>query len=528
VFTDVPYRPPQRTSKPFIIGAHTAIVSGPKDREIFSDEYGRVRVQFPWDREGKYDGESSCWIRVVQGWAGPAYGLWTVPRIGQEVLVSFLGGDPDEPIIVGRVANAHNPPPYPLPENETKTVWRSQSTPGSDGFNEISFEDRKGEELLYERAEKDRESITRNDERQVVGGNRARGVKGNEDITVLGDRRELIGGDGHQTVNGDQREHTKGGRSSIINEDWQVRALGSVLIEAGGEIHLSSETKIVLKAPDITLDAGGGFVRVTGAEVAVDGPAVMIQAGGAPASGAASQPALPELPGGAGNLFGIPGLPPQKRLPMFPSGLPGIAGKFGPDYERSVICRAICICDGAHNGQQRVSQWCVTLALWEYDRLLGYQSTIKAEVFYDLSQSPPVPVMSKNDPRRPTRRRLGGTVSPDTVVLYDGTKPPTQDNIRKVYEIKFGRDTLDKDKRTEYTIIAGDKSKFEVLRPEDCDCGEKKTDPLPSPISAKDAAKLVILVLAAIALLLSPVPAKGRLVPAIVRRIMLQLAPLLR
>jgi type VI secretion system secreted protein VgrG len=156
VFADEPYWPPQKTPKPIVHGLQSAIVTGPEGREVFTDEHGRVRVQFPWDRDGGGNGHGSCWIRVSQSWAGAGFGLWTVPRIGQEVLVGFVAGDPDEPIIVGRAANAHNPPPYPLPAHETKTVWRSQSTPGGDGFNEISFEDKKGSERLYERAEKDR------------------------------------------------------------------------------------------------------------------------------------------------------------------------------------------------------------------------------------------------------------------------------------------------------------------------------------------------------------------------------------
>jgi type VI secretion system secreted protein VgrG len=527
VLADEPYRPPRRTPKPVVHGLSSAVVTGPKDREVFTDEYGRVRVQFPWDREGKRDEQSSCWIRVSQAWAGAGFGIHAVPRVGQEVLVGFLGGDPDEPIIVGRASNGHNPPPYPLPANETKTVWRSQSTPGADGFNEISFEDKRGEERLYERAERDKETRVRNDEELSVGRNRAKVVKKDEDALILGDRRELVGGDDHRTVKGEQRERTEGSRSLIIDDDWQVRVSGRLSMAVGGEIHLYSETKIVLHAPDITEDAGGGVVRTTGAGVALDGPAVTIQAGGAPATGEDSAPALPDLPAGRSALFGMPGLA-QGRLPSFPSGVGPVVGNVGLDYERGVICRAICGCDGAHNGAQRVSQWCVTLALWEYDRRLGHQSTIKAEVHYDMSQSPPVPVMSKKDPRRTSHGKARGTVSPDIVVLYDGTKPPTQDNIRKVYEVKFGNDKLDGKKRRQYTAIAGEESKFEVLRPEDCDCAEKRTDPLPSPISAKDAAKLVFLALAAIALLLSPAPGKGRMIPAIVRKIMLQLAPLLR
>lgn len=495
VFADTPYHPPRKTPKPFIHGAHTAIVTGPRDREIYSDEYGRVRVQFPWDREGRYDEHSSCWVRAVQGWAGSAYGLFTVPRVGQEVLVSYLGGDPDEPIIVGRVPNAHNPPPYPLPANETKTVLRSQTTPGPDGYNEISFEDRKGDELFYERAEKDRERITRNDERISVGRNHAKVVKGDEESAILGSRREVVRGNDNRTVKGDDREHVEGSRSIIIDGDLHVSVSGRILMEAGGEIHLTSGAKIVLDSPDNTLNGGGAFVRVTGGGVVIDGPAVTIKQGGKPGSGAASDPAAPELPGIARGMIGIPERPPLRKLPIFPSGQPAAAGVFGGDYERDVICRAICGCQNAHNGKQSVAQWCVSLALWEYDRALGNQSTIKAEVPYDMTKNPPEPIMSKNVPDRSTHGKPTGSAIPDVVVVHDGSKPPTQDNIKKVYEIKFGNDTLDKVTLRKYKKIAGG-ADFEQLTPESCGCDKGDPDPLPHPITAKEAAKLVLLALA--------------------------------
>jgi type VI secretion system secreted protein VgrG len=170
------------------------------------------------------------------------------------------------------------------------------------------------------------------------------------------------------------------------------------------------------------------------------------------------------------------------------------------DPEREVICRAICGCDGAHNGTQRVSQWCVTLALWEFDKGLGYKSTIKADVPYDMSKNPPVPIMSRNIPGRPTHGKPGGSEAPDVVIVWNPNRPPTQDNIRKVYEIKFGRDSLDSDKRIAYEKIAGG-APFEVLRPEDCGCRGGEWDPLPEPISAKDAAEIILLLLMVAALL---------------------------
>ncbi|MFS8071234.1 MAG: type VI secretion system Vgr family protein, partial [Byssovorax sp.] len=159
VLAERPYVPPRVTPRPSVQGLQSAIVTGPEGNDLFTDEHGRVRVRFLWDRGTAADAVSSCWIRVSQGWAGSGYGLWTLPRVGQEVLVGFLEGNPDEPIVLGRAPNAHNPPPYPLPANATKAVWRSRSTPAASGYNEISFEDRAGAERFYERAERDKETL---------------------------------------------------------------------------------------------------------------------------------------------------------------------------------------------------------------------------------------------------------------------------------------------------------------------------------------------------------------------------------
>ncbi|MCC6555973.1 MAG: type VI secretion system tip protein VgrG [Polyangiaceae bacterium] len=146
-----PWRPARRTPKPTVHGVETATVIGPPGEEIHTDEHGRVRVQFPWDREA----QGSCWLRVAQGWAGAGLGLFALPRVGQEVMVGFLSGDPDQPIVVGRVSNALNPAPLKLPAERSQSVWRSGTTPGGEGWSEIRIEDMKGAELLSIRAERD-------------------------------------------------------------------------------------------------------------------------------------------------------------------------------------------------------------------------------------------------------------------------------------------------------------------------------------------------------------------------------------
>src|SRR5262249_48007759 len=136
-FADHRYRPPHRTARPRIDGLQSAIVVGPEGEEIHTDEFGRIRVQFHWDRRGARDEKSSCWVRVSQGWAGGGQGMIVLPRIGQEVLIAYLEGDPDRPIVVGRCFNMTASVPHALPANKTKSAWRSESSPRSGGYNEI-------------------------------------------------------------------------------------------------------------------------------------------------------------------------------------------------------------------------------------------------------------------------------------------------------------------------------------------------------------------------------------------------------
>ena len=193
VFASQPYRPPIKTPRPVLHSVQTATVVGPPGQEIHTDEFGRVRVQFPWDREGQHDDWSSCWIRVSQGWAGMGFGSLMVPRVGQEVLVGFLEGNPDQPIIVGRVFNSKNQVPYPLPEHKTRSTWKSDSSPGSGGFNEIMFEDLTAKELVYEQAQKNRRRLVRNNETITVGRDQQALVKGNATETTALDRTEVTG-----------------------------------------------------------------------------------------------------------------------------------------------------------------------------------------------------------------------------------------------------------------------------------------------------------------------------------------------
>jgi type VI secretion system secreted protein VgrG len=219
-----PFRTPRATPKPIIQGPQTAIVVGPSGDEIYTDKYGRVKVQFHWDRQGKKDENSSCWIRVAQVWAGNAWGGIQIPRIGQEVMVEFLEGDPDQPIITGRVYNAEQMPPYGLPDNATQSGIKSRSSKGGGdaNFNEIRMEDKKGSEELYLHAEKDHTNITENDRSEDVGHDRSlhvghdksETIDNNKTIHVAVDHTESIGANKSLTVGANHTE-TIGSNMSI-------------------------------------------------------------------------------------------------------------------------------------------------------------------------------------------------------------------------------------------------------------------------------------------------------------------------
>jgi type VI secretion system secreted protein VgrG len=202
------YRPQRLTPKPFVQGPQTAVVVGPGGQEIYTDKYGRVKVQFHWDRRGEKNENSSCWVRVSSPWAGKNWGGIAIPRIGQEVIVDFLEGDPDQPIITGRVYNAEQMPPYELPANMTQTGIKSRSsmegTP--DNFNEIRFEDKKGSEQLFIHAEKNQDNEVENDETTWVGHDRTETVGNDERITIEGNRTESVAKDESISITGSRSE----------------------------------------------------------------------------------------------------------------------------------------------------------------------------------------------------------------------------------------------------------------------------------------------------------------------------------
>lgn len=222
------FRPERRTPKPLMSGPQTAVVVGPSGEEIFTDEYARVKVQFHWDRLGGKDENSSCFVRVSSVWAGSGWGFIQIPRIGQEVIVDFLEGDPDQPIITGRVYNAAQMPPYGLPANATQSGWKSNSSPGGGGWNEMRFEDKKGSEEVYFQAEKDHNELIKNNETRTIGNDFAEDVGHDAKQDIGHDRTETVGNDKSVTVGHDQT-------TSIGNNDTETVGVNRVLSVGSNE-----------------------------------------------------------------------------------------------------------------------------------------------------------------------------------------------------------------------------------------------------------------------------------------------------
>ncbi|UEQ07600.1 type VI secretion system Vgr family protein [Pectobacterium versatile] len=229
---DLPY-------KPMVDGPQIATVVGPAGEEIYCDQYGRVKLQFPWDRYGASDDQSSCWVRVSQGWAGGQYGLIAIPRIGHEVIVSFLEGDPDQPIVTGRTFHATNPSPYPLPANKTRTSIRTSTHKGA-GFNELRFEDQAGQEEVFIHAQKDMNTVVLNNRSTGVGVDHAENV-GRDQVSVIGR---------HQILN------------VVENQGTEIQGAQKVIIGAGRETEVTMNDKLTVTG-NITITSTGGNIELT-------------------------------------------------------------------------------------------------------------------------------------------------------------------------------------------------------------------------------------------------------------------------
>jgi type VI secretion system secreted protein VgrG len=247
------YHPARTTVKAHVWGCQTAVVVGPAGEEIYTDDKARVKVQFHWDREGHNDAASSCWIRVASHWAGQGWGAIHLPRIGQEVVVDFLEGDPDCPIVVGSVYNAVETPPYSLPDNKTQSGIRSRSSKGggASNYNEIRFEDKKGSEEILIHAEKDLTTEVEHDRSVTVGNNETKQVGAKQDITIGASKTEQVGSDKSLTVGGSETRTVASSRSVTIASDDSLTAM---TIEV-------TATSISITAPSISIT---GNVTIAG------------------------------------------------------------------------------------------------------------------------------------------------------------------------------------------------------------------------------------------------------------------------
>ena len=282
------FRPLRVTPKPIIQGPQTAIVVGPKGEEIHTDKYGRVKVQFHWDRYNKADENSSCWVRVSSASAGKKWGAVSLPRIGQEVIVDFLEGDPDRPIITGRVYNAEAMPPYDLPGKATISTLKSNSSKGGAGFNEIRFEDKKGEEQIFVHGEKNVDIRVKNDTYEWIGNdrhlvvtkNQVEHVENNRSETVDADHMEKIGKDRHLKVVGKEAKEVGDSQSLTVKGDVIEVFKAKHSEQTTGDYYLKADNIVIEGMTNVTIKVGGSSIAIAADGIALktDG-LVKIEAG---------------------------------------------------------------------------------------------------------------------------------------------------------------------------------------------------------------------------------------------------------
>jgi type VI secretion system secreted protein VgrG len=289
VYADVTYRPERRTRRPRVQGVQSAVVVGPPGEEIYVDELGRVRVQLHWDREGSYTDDSACWIRVSQGWAGAGYGFLNLPRIGQEVLVEFFEGDPDRPVITGRVFSYTRRVLYKLPDDKTKSGWKTESSPGAGGFNELSFEDAAGREVVHIQAQKDYTELVKHDQSSTVRNNRSASVTANDSMTVGGNQSFTVTGEQSHTIAKVQSNDIGENRNSTIAHNDTIDAGNVITGTVGpgvGYVYRDDQTifftnglaSVLITPQGMSLDAkgnitisAGGTLKLSGEQVIIDG-----------------------------------------------------------------------------------------------------------------------------------------------------------------------------------------------------------------------------------------------------------------
>ncbi|WP_426142375.1 type VI secretion system tip protein VgrG [Pseudomonas sp. DWP3-1-2] len=295
----VPFRPPLRHPKPRILGSQHAIVTGPAGEEVHCDEYGRVKVKFYWDREGVRNEHASCWLRVATGWAHDRYGAVMIPRVGMEVVVGYFEADPDQPYVQACLPNAATRVPLDLPAQKTQTLLKTQSSPGGGGYNELKIEDRKGQEAISIRAQRDWHEHVLND--QSIQVDNARSVQ------VTGLSSHELHGEEHHLTHGERKTQVLADDSLTVAGNQHISAANH-LVSAAGQVHLAAGQNIILDATlTTTIKAGGQWISITPAGIFTSVP---ILPGGAPMPG---MPAVPGMP---------MALVPETASPAPPSVIP--------------------------------------------------------------------------------------------------------------------------------------------------------------------------------------------------------------
>ncbi|WP_165679830.1 type VI secretion system tip protein TssI/VgrG, partial [Metapseudomonas otitidis] len=283
---DVPARPDLKHPKPRILGSQTAVVTGPPGEEIHCDRHGRIKVQFHWDREGQANEHTSCWLRVASTWAGNAYGAIAIPRIGMEAIITFLEGDPDQPLVTGCLFNGKHRPPYELPAHKTRTLLKTDSSPGGGGYNELRIEDKKGQEQIYLHAQRDWDENIEHDQKIRVGHQRHDRVEGSVYSEFFGEQ--------HHTLHKDRKTELKLDDHLTVGNEQHIQLGSGQFIEAGQEIHYYAGDKVVIDAGmELTASGGGSFLKLDPGGVTFSGASINLNSGGAAGQGSGAAPILP-------------------------------------------------------------------------------------------------------------------------------------------------------------------------------------------------------------------------------------------
>ena len=289
ISAQTPYRPAQRARQPRVLGSQTAVVVGPEGEEIHTNEHGQIKVQFHWDRLGQRNENSSCWVRVAMPWAGSGFGALFIPRIGHEVVVEFLEGDPDRPLVTGSVYHAQNVPPINLPADKTRSTIKSNSSPGGGGSNELRFEDKAGEEEIYTHAQKDQNEVVENDMSTRVGNDQSISVGNDRSLRVNNDETVSIGNDRTETVAAKESITVSGDRSLTVvkdhtivvkqNQDETVTEDSNETVSQNKSTHVRGDYELKVYTDRKTIVAGDHDEKVTGKKVVRVGQELEFQCG---------------------------------------------------------------------------------------------------------------------------------------------------------------------------------------------------------------------------------------------------------